>query len=198
MNALIIFAKNPIPGRVKTRIAVESSPEIACKIYREIMEYTFDTMKDLNVDKYIYWDEIPNLNISPSMNYFHHKLQSKGDLGERIKNSLVENFKIYRHIILIGSDCPYLKLEDVELSFFKLKSKNSLVIGPCYDGGYYLIGMSEYREELFTNIPWSTETVLGKTISIANGLGYEIDFLSVLHDIDDLSDYINYSNIIKK
>jgi hypothetical protein len=189
-DALIIFAKNPILGNAKTRIAQSSSPEKALEIYLNLLGITLEESKSLPMDKIIYWDEIPT--DSSQLKHFdsyYHKVQSRGNLGDRLKNAFLESFQNYQNLVVIGSDCPELKSEILLESFQILKENRQIPIGPALDGGYYLLGLYEFREEWFQNIPWSTEKVLELSLNIAKKMNYSVNLLPELRDIDEWEDY---------
>ena len=75
--------------------------------------------------------------------------QGEGDLGQRMERAFQENFqKNYRHIVLVGTDCPQMTAFHVKEAFYSLKT-HDMVIGPSEDGGYYLIGLSKMVPDLF-------------------------------------------------
>jgi uncharacterized protein len=90
--------------------------------------------------------------------------------------------------VLIGTDCPELTTEILRQAFEQLATGRDLVLGGSVDGGYYLIGLREYRPELFVGIDWSTDRVLAQTVEIANRLNLAIGYLPTLTDIDRPAD----------
>ena len=72
-----------------------------------------------------------------------------------------------------------------------------IVLGPCYDGGYYLVGMRKPHPELFRNIPWSTENVLSVTLERARRLGLNVKLLSIWNDLDTFEDLVEFYNMYK-
>ncbi len=111
-------------------------------------------------------------------------------LGERMKNGFLEAFNMgAKRVVLIGSDIPDLSLELTEEAFTSLE-ENDVVLGPSYDGGYYLIGFTHhtFSPHVFEGIPWSTETVFEKTLRILNQAGQRIHILKHLRDIDTVED----------
>jgi rSAM/selenodomain-associated transferase 1 len=95
--------------------------------------------------------------------------------------------KDYSSIVMIGTDCPDLEEENITEAFELLKS-NQLVLGPAHDGGYYLIGLSSPREELFSGIEWSTSSVFEKTLEIAKIAQLSAGILPTKQDIDTFDD----------
>jgi len=92
-------------------------------------------------------------------------------------------------VVLIGSDLPTLPLAHVAAALGILtRCGDVLVLGPAEDGGYYLIGLTQSRPELFARIPWSTPLVLQRTREAAEALGIALEMLPRWYDIDSPSD----------
>ena len=184
-NALIIFVKNPVEGQVKTRLAKTIGNSAAVAVYKQLLQHTFTITEHLTVDKFVFYgDDINDNDLWPSNIYQKH-LQQGIDLGERMKNAfeLVFNLK-YDKAIIIGSDCYELTQQIIEEAFDELLI-NDTVIGPCNDGGYYLLGIKELITELFTNIKWSTDAVLPTTLYTFKNLQLQYGLLPALNDVDD-------------
>lgn len=186
---LIIFAKNPEKGRVKTRLADTLGEDKALAIYQSLLDYTLDVAGSTESDRELwlsrYIPERSDLGIAG----FKLKLQRGGDLGERMSHSFQQAFgNGYRKVVIIGSDCAELTSEILEQAFEKLDSHN-LVLGPSEDGGYYLLGMRQYDGELFEDICWSTKKVFRQTVESAQKLNLDIGFLPELNDVDNEADW---------
>ena len=190
-DALIIFIKNPVIGKVKTRLAATVGNDLALVIYKKLIEHTLTIIKDVNADKYIFFSERIDDNIGDS-NIFFKKVQAGTDLGEKMKNAFEQLFKNnYKNICIIGTDCPGISEDTFEEAFTKL-NKDNVVMGPAEDGGYYLLGMNKFNENLFNEIVWSTAQVLQTTIEkcIENNLRFTL--LKKLSDIDEEKDLIHF------
>jgi hypothetical protein len=110
--------------------------------------------------------------------------QGEGDLGARMGRSLQAAFAAGIHqAIIIGTDCPDLD-DHLLTQAFQALDNQDLVLGPARDGGYYLIGMTQWFPELFTDIAWSTAGVFARTLDIAQELGLAIALLPTLADVD--------------
>jgi rSAM/selenodomain-associated transferase 1 len=192
-NALLVFQKNAILGKVKTRLAVSVGDEKALEIYHWLTERTHLVAKELSVDKYLFFsDFIPERSEYPSQ-FFKAELQSGTDLGGRMRMAFEFLFsKGYEKVVIIGTDCPTLTARLLKTAFRSLETAE-LVIGPASDGGYYLMGMNQFFPELFESIPWSTDQVLELTLDRADKLGLEYDLLDVLSDIDTLDDWKRFT-----
>ena len=190
---LIIFAKNPEKGRVKTRLAQTVGDEKALRVYRKLLDYTLLVADSVNAEKQVWYSRfIPkDIEIEDDTDGygFTKKLQHGNDLGERMHNAFKDAFSAgYREVAIIGSDCAELSAGLISESYEKLK-KNDLVIGPSEDGGYYLLGMKKCYGQLFEGIQWSTPQVLPQTLEIAKKLDLAIHQLPELNDVDNEEDW---------
>jgi uncharacterized protein len=185
-TALIIFQKNPLLGKVKTRLAKDIGQEAALEIYQQLIQMTFEQAVDCNGEMWVFYsDYIPS--DSPGKN-IHSRVQSGIDLGQRMKNAFIEVFENgYNAAVIIGTDCPQISTVSLDQAIQKLDDSD-LVIGPAMDGGYYLLGMNKLHAELFQSINWSSDQVLNQTISVAEKLELSIHFLPKFYDIDTVDD----------
>lgn len=191
-EAIIVFQKNPQPGKVKTRLAAGLGEEAAYKIYLLLLERTFKELATFDSAVIVYYsDFLPETN---SFTGRLERIQRGQDLGERMKNAFEETFSMgYEKVVIIGTDCPELTSSHLIKAFQKL-DKSELVIGPAADGGYYLLGMKTYCANLFHQIEWSTSKVLNQTLQKASDCGLSVSFLPILHDIDKKEDWIRFVN----
>lgn len=188
-DLLLIFTKNPKPGRVKTRLAVDIGDQNALKLYRYLLQHTMEVTKKLPQEKWVFYsDEIPEKDIWDEK-HFSKKLQQGNDLGERMQNAFAEAFQQnYHKVIIIGSDLYDLQTGDLKQAFRKL-DESDVVIGPARDGGYYLLGMKSPHNALFQNKKWSTARVLED--SLANLKDKKVILLEERNDIDCVADIPN-------
>ncbi|MEO9258482.1 MAG: TIGR04282 family arsenosugar biosynthesis glycosyltransferase [Crocinitomicaceae bacterium] len=193
---LIIFARNPVQGKVKTRLAQGIGDEEALKIYHELLDFTIEESSKVSAEKMLYYsDFIPEQQLN---NDFSIALQTGEDLGERMKNAFSEGFKKgYGRIILIGSDSFEIDANDIQKAFFMLNDKDT-VIGPATDGGYYLIGLKAPFEPIFTNKPWSTDVIFKRTYLELMLYNKTIALLEEKSDIDTLEDLEEHYKKTKK
>ena len=191
-KALIIFAKNPEIGKVKTRLALTLGNEQALSIYKELLEQTVANTSSLPFKKFVFYsDYIEQSDIWPN-EWYSKELQIGYDLGERMKNAFAALFeKGFTDVVIIGTDCPSLTQEIVCTAFHNLKD-HDVVMGPAEDGGYYLLGIKKNQPSLFENIKWSTETVLKETIKKCGELNWNHYLLPVLNDVDEEKDLLHW------
>lgn len=188
-NGLIIFVKNLIPGKVKTRLAAEIGEDRALDIYRRLLQHTRDVTGDLPVTKYVYYSDFIQEDDIWQADLYEKRLQAGEHLGDRMHNAISEVLQHQRQVVLIGSDIADLDTQIVSYGFDVLQYVD-VVIGPATDGGYYLIGCKAPQAKIFEDITWSTSKVFAGTR--AHLLQRKLDFtiLQQKSDIDTLEDVI--------
>lgn len=192
-QALLIFVKNPIPGKTKTRLAATVGDEKALKMYHQLMDWTRDQAIPLDaVERYLFYSEAVVEDDGWPGTEFTKMVQRGAGLGERMQNGFARAFA-RRHgaVIIIGSDCPGINTDLLAEAFNRLKT-HDVVVGPALDGGYYLLGLRQMEASLFENMAWSTDTVLPETIRRAEAAGLRITQLPPLSDVDHLEDWLYY------
>ncbi len=187
-RAIVVLAKNPALGQVKTRLAQDLGDERALEIYKILYHQTLKTVESVpKTHAYVYQSPkvdrrwIPNSQITS-------RLQSKGNLGDRMHAALTEALSQHERVVLLGADCPGLHPEIIEEAFSAL-TQVDLVIGPSADGGFYLLGSKEVHPQLLQNRSWSHSEVFEKTVDLASKQGLSIYLLPELYDVDYLSDW---------
>lgn len=196
-NALIIFIKNPEKGKVKTRLADSVGDDKALEIYEQLLKITLEIVTNVNCKKYLYYSDKIAKNDIWDNKVFIKKLQKGQDLGERMLNAFTEVFaeEFIKNVVIIGSDCPSLPPTFIDKAFEELRH-NSFVIGPAYDGGYYLLAMRALRYEIFEKIIWSGPYVLSDTLKKINKMVKTYYLLPALPDVDTLEDWELYKKSI--
>jgi uncharacterized protein len=189
-SALIILVKNPILGKVKTRLAATIGDEKALDIYIQLLDKTRRITEQLAVDKFVYYDQEISQNDIWDARIFQKALQLPIGFGERIKQAFSDTFEQgYERICIIGSDCWQLTQQIIEKAFEKLFN-HDVVMGPSTDGGYYLLGMKKHLPFLFDNKQWSTFTVSKDTWDDCYRHGLSCYLLDELTDIDTEEDLV--------
>ncbi|HYF70110.1 MAG TPA: TIGR04282 family arsenosugar biosynthesis glycosyltransferase [Ohtaekwangia sp.] len=185
---LIVFAKNPVKGRVKTRLANTVGDDKALTIYAELLKHTHDVSIPLDCEKVIYYSDFIPADDNWKHSGFVQKLQLGSDLGQRMLNAFNESFQLgFNAICIIGTDCFDLSTNILNEAFNVLNTWDA-VIGPAEDGGYYLLGLSKPCDDLFKNKSWSTEKVFQETIETMNDKNISFLLLPQLRDIDTEAD----------
>ncbi len=187
-QAIIIFVRNPVLGKVKSRLAATVGKKKALNIYNSLLDHTCEISKNLSADKFVFYEDFINYDDIWDNAIYRKKLQEGNGLGKRMKNAFMYLFDAgYRKIIIIGSDCYELTGKIIEDAFDAF-SKNDVVIGPALDGGYYLLGMDDFISELFENKKWGSDTIFADTVSQVKKLDYSLTVLVQLRDVDVESD----------
>jgi rSAM/selenodomain-associated transferase 1 len=196
-TALVIFAKAPIPGQVKTRLCPPLTPDEAATLHGSFVLDTLERTKaamakwKLPLDRY--------LACAPSSTLVFFKImeerqgvklidQEGDDLGARMSRAFDGLFgRGYRRVFIVGTDVPSLPLDHYRQALALLES-HDLVLGPAHDGGYYLIGLTKPAPALFELIPWSTSDVLRLTREKADRLGLRTALIPSWRDVDTIED----------
>ena len=195
-SRLIIFVKNPVEGRVKTRLAADIGSERALEVYLSLLKHTFletskFTAQYADVDTGLYFsDSIPVKTSFPIdiPLVFQQHLQQGERLGARMKNAFAEGFaRGYRRQVIVGSDCPQLMAGHLKEAFDALKNTET-VIGPARDGGYYLLGMNALQSPLFELSAWSHGGVYAQTLDQIRKMKLSYTQIEELSDVDTGAD----------
>lgn len=192
-KAFITFVKAPVPGTVKTRLQPDLQPDRIAEIYKTfITEIASQGARLKGVDRF--------LGCAPSRDHAflteitrEFKLKSfnqrGSNLGEKIVNAFKDYFKKgYSEIVLIGSDSPTIPLTYINKAFAALE-KHDFVLGPCCDGGLYLIGAkNKIVPDIFHDIPWDSAKVLNKTLDNIEHLDIKVCLLPFWYDVDTIEE----------
>lgn len=190
-NALIIFMKAPRTGKVKTRLQPQITPAQSLTLYRAMGDDLishFKTAQDFDLFIY-FWppaarEEMQNW-LGRDVNFIPQK---EGNLGEKMCSAFDNLFDMgYQRGCIIGSDLPFLTVADVRSAFAALNSSD-VILGPTFDGGYYLIALKKNHPALFQEVDWSTEQVWTQTLEKAQESGLRVFELDKKRDIDSYED----------
>lgn len=191
-NGVLLFIKYPKIGSVKSRLSSQIDKTLVVSLYKCFVKDILDMLKDLNYDILICY--YPNEKLRYFKRWIGEKYQyisqNGKDLGERLKNSFIQAFNQgFDKLVVIGSDSPDLPKNIVKSAFLKLEKFDS-VIGPCKDGGYYLLGFTNqgFSSNVFHNIPWSTSDVFVKTKNLLEKESIRTYILPIWQDIDTIED----------
>lgn len=193
-TALIVMAKPPIKGKVKTRLAATVGEDEALRIYEALLTVTKQLVSAWEGPLYI-WHDADALPVPgwESVRASHY-LQEGSDLGERMASALETVLDTHRAAMIIGTDCPAITPEHLDEAALQLESSD-VVIGPAVDGGYYLLGLKEFSPSLFSDMPWSTDQVLQATIYRCQALHLTVHEGPVLRDVDTEGDLGYYGGL---
>lgn len=185
-NALLVIAKRPTPGQTKTRLTPPLSAEHAAELYGYFLQDTLDLARAVpNVTRFIAYAPIgaekyftrlaPDYALVP---------QIGDDLGERLDNALTQCLRDgFGRAVIMDSDSPTLPTRYVADAFDALNDAD-VVLGPCDDGGYYLIGLKQPQPHLLREVKMSTPNVLRDTLAIARELNLRVALTERWFDVD--------------
>lgn len=183
---VVIFAKAPVPGRVKTRLIPALGAHGAGRLAGEMLTHTVAEAVASGVDHVeICVDPHP---AHPDWDrYIPHHLplsgQGEGDLGERLARTARRVIDGGEKVMLIGTDCPALDRRRIAAAARALETHDA-VIYPAHDGGYVLLGLGRFDATIFEGIAWSTATVAADTIARIGTLGWSLHIGETLRDVD--------------
>lgn len=184
-DALVLFARAPVPGRVKTRLARDIGPEPAARLYRAMVEDLLAAHRGRPYRLVVAVDG-PRRAFGGLLDGIDTVAQESGDLGERLARIFRRLLREHRRVVVAGTDLPDLRPREVREAL-RLLRNHDVVLGPAADGGYYLVGLKE-PVDLFSGIPWSTPRVLGLTLRRVELLGLRSALLPEKVDVDTLKD----------
>ena len=183
--AIVVLAKHPVPGRVKTRLAAALGDQAACALYRA---FVVDLAVRLHRTQFAVWwaftpTDAPFARLVRSRRCFP---QRPGDLGRRILHAIRS---VEAHgasgVLAIGADAPHVRVRELARAARALERGADVVLGPAADGGYWLVGTRmPAPPALFTGIPWSTARVLAATRRRARALGLTATEVALEFDVD--------------
>lgn len=199
---LIVFVKNPVRGKVKTRVAATVGDEKAVEVYIELLKHTKRVIYEwFLVDEaaqkkkvVIFYGDFINPQDSWSGLGFLKKMQPNvPDLGARMKASFEEELnENAERVVIVGSDCLALRAHHISQAFSELQ-QHDIVLGPADDGGYYLLGMKQMHHFLFENKSWSQPSLLAETLADAQAHSTSFWVGETLSDVDTWEDYLRES-----
>jgi uncharacterized protein len=188
-NAVILFARDPVLGKVKTRLFPYLNKETILKLYTCFLRDSLEKIRKVeNADLFV--------GIAPSneSGFFTGMqgsdirifVQEGKELGDKMRQAIQDRFaEGYEKVVIIGSDSPSLPVSYIKRA---LSSDKALILGPSTDGGYYLIGMRGKLVEVFAGVTWGTENVLQETCERLVRGGVALELLPVWYDIDTPED----------
>jgi uncharacterized protein len=184
MTRIVIFAKAPVPGRVKTRLIRALGADGAAALAARMLEQTVAEALASGLQVELCgepdpatWYSGPLVQLSP---------QGNGDLGQRLHRA-AERVLATEPVLLIGTDCPALSSDRLRGAAEALEHHDA-VLHPAEDGGYVLLGLRRFDPSLFDVIAWSTDAVAAQTLARTGALGWSVDVRETLADVDEPGD----------
>ena len=189
-DALVVFARHPVAGRVKTRLTPAMPAAHVAALYAAMLADTLAAgAACCAAVREIWWaDEQEDENAFEVPSPFAQRRQPAGDLGARLAAASAALLAAPgARVVIIGSDAPALSAAHLDAAFAALR-EHDVVLGPAGDGGYWLIGLSRAAPELFDGIAWSTDAVLRETRARADRGSLRVAMLPTLADLDTPAD----------
>jgi len=195
---ILVFAKAPIPGEVKTRLAENVGAVAAAQVHEHLVRYSLKEIIPSNLAPVELWCA-PDSNhpfFEQCKKTFKLRLmdQGDGDLGRRMQRALSDALLTAQYVLLVGTDCPVMDYHYLDHALSRLAAGVETVLGPAEDGGYVLLGTRNMVPEIFQDIAWGGQQVLSQTLNKLSG-GYEL--LPRLWDVERYEDLRRIESIEK-
>ncbi len=189
---LIVLAKLPVEGRVKTRLAATIGTAAALQVHRRLLEATFELARASGADTLEWRHDAAGGDLDGTLAALPARMAALGwrvgpqrgdDLGARMREALEAALAEGERPVLVGGDCPSLRAGDLRDAFSALEAAHA-VFAPAEDGGYALVGLSRPAPVLFEGMPWGTPRVMALTRSRAEAAGLRVALLRTVWDVD--------------
>lgn len=191
-SRILIFAKAPLPGKVKTRLIPAYGERFATELHQAMVWHLLNFLCSANISPIELWCS-PDKNhlffedCEKSFDISLHTQQGK-HLGDKLNNAFKVVLAYANSAVVLGADCPTIGREDFTTAFKDVHAGVDVVIKPADDGGYLLLGLSRPIPQLFENITWGSADVFAQTVLCADTLKLKYTKLAVGRDIDNASD----------
>jgi rSAM/selenodomain-associated transferase 1 len=182
-----VFAKAPVPGRVKTRLIPHLGAHGATELYCRLLRRALATAAIARAGSVELWTTVPTnsfLEVCRRLIGVPIHMQVEGNLGARMSHALRDGLTRAHKVLLMGVDIPGMTHEDLREASEALDRGCDAVLGPAEDGGYWLIGARRHDEHLFEDIAWSEPDVAHRTRARLQALGWRWHELATRWDVD--------------
>ena len=195
-----VFTRSPVPGRAKTRLIPALGARRAAELAGRMTRLTLERIVEADLGPVTLWcTPGPDEFLRTLAEEFRAGLRTQcgTDLGDRMHYALRWALDGHPGAVLVGSDCPFLLVEDLRRTRTLLfEGDNQAVLGPAHDGGYYLIATREIDATLFAEIPWGGNEVLELTRRRLQDLGWRWEELDPKHDVDRPQDLVHVAHLL--
>ena len=192
-SRILVFAKEPDPGRVMTRLIPLLGAQAAARLHSRFVHNTLDKACGAGLAPVELWcsPSIETAFFQDCLQRFDItlQLQATGDLGQRMHHATGDALGRGTSAVLVGTDCPGLRAADLEEALAALARGAGAVLGPARDGGYYLVGLSQPVPHLFDSLEWGTATVFPDTVRRLEDRDIGYHRLVERDDVDTPEDY---------
>lgn len=192
MRGIAVFAKAPVVGHAKTRLAARLGSAGAARLQQQLTTRALERACSLPETSVELWVDGPGNHpfVLQSAHDFDLtvRCQQGNDLGARMAHALEAMLREADRVLIIGTDCPAQRATDLAAAFAALDAAD-VVVQPAEDGGYVLIGARQPHRSLFDAMPWGTDRVLALTRERAAAAGLSLTELPPSWDIDHAADF---------
>ena len=198
-TALIVFARAPQPGRVKTRLAASVGEVEAARLYAVVLGRSLRLLESWPGPRVLACADTASSDYfgqQPLTPRTARRLQSGADLGARMAAALEEALQESPQALLMGSDLLDVEMDDLRHAADWLASGTDVVLGPVADGGYWLVGLRRPQPALFTAMRWSTPGVLQETRARVLASGLTSRELPCRRDLDEAGDMTGFEQML--
>ena len=183
-SVILVFARAPLAGRVKTRLIPRLGPAGAARLQERLVRAALRTAALRTANR-----GAVELHVTGHHAFFrslkvHCRVQRGNDLGSRMHHALRAALRRHRSALLIGADCPALTAADLRRAVRLLQAGTDVVLAPAEDGGYALIGVRRISPQVFANVEWGGAEVLAHTLHNLKDSGLSHRLLRTLWDVD--------------
>jgi len=200
-EAIIVFARVPRLGEVKSRLAARAGQKQALDIYRQLLRHVLGrvaAVEHVVRELCIFGDDAEAECASLAQEFsLSLAVQIGDDLGERMYRRLLHHNRLGRRSVLVGSDCPWLHAAHLRQALELLRNHDQ-VFAPALDGGYVLVGSRSARPEVFQGIDWGSSRVMSQTHDQLCRIGASVGLLAHFRDVDDWDDWLAWLSDSKK
>jgi rSAM/selenodomain-associated transferase 1 len=188
-RALVVIAKEPVPGAVKTRLAATLGAEGAARVAAAMLADTLAGMVEVDAEPWVcFAPPDAGMRMARLAPGFGLLAQVEGDLGDRLAGCMAALLgRGADQVVIVGADTPQVPRATYEAAF-GLLDQVDVVLGPAQDGGYYLVGAKAALPELFVGVPMGTDAVLQVTMQRAVRRRLRVGTVPMLRDLDRLED----------
>lgn len=194
-KAIVVLAKSPEPGRVKTRLIPVLGEQQATLVYQRLLQHTLTlaskyACQSSDIEAYLFLSgdaentAYKKIRFGLTLNVAD---QAQGDLGSRMSHALGTALEKHDQAVIVGADCPGINSAYLDQAFAQLEHKD-LVFGPALDGGYVLLGLKQIHPSMFENMPWSQANLLQQSLARAQLQQLAVATLAPLGDVDYAED----------
>ncbi len=192
-TAILVFARAPVAGATKTRLVPLLGAEAAAALHRRLLLQSLTVAASAAPGSVALWcspdDSHPFLRDAASRHGASLHVQQGADLGARMAHAFAQALRLWRHVIITGTDCPALTAAHLLEAAAALREGHDAVFAPAEDGGYALVGLAREAPQLFAGIAWGGDDVMAATRERLRNSGLRWRELATLWDIDRPDDY---------